>query len=117
MKGMTPEEGYTVRINHMHKDDLCTVIDVNFMVKEIRIQNYTDNLLWRAFGKEDNPNWKDFNLYLESRCFPRTRGNIKSILKELNLMDYDPLQIVEKTGGRKAEDHLWLSFEYFPIRE
>ena len=38
MKRMTPEEGYTVRINHMHKDDLCTVIDVNFMMKEIRIQ-------------------------------------------------------------------------------
>ena len=37
------------------------------------------------------------------------------ILKDLQLADYDTLQIVEKTQGRMAEDDLWLKFAYYPM--
>lgn len=52
---------------------------------------------------------------MQSRCFPPTRGGLKAELKALGLTDYDPLQILEKTHGRTAEDALWLKFQYTPL--
>lgn len=92
----------------------CTVIDVDFLHQKVYIQNRTDDLLHRAFGVVEDPSWEDFQDFLESRCFPSTRGNVKAELRELGLTDYDPLQIVEKTHGRTAEDNLWLKFQYYP---
>ena len=34
--------------------------------------------------------------------------------KELD--SYDPLQIVEKTKGRTADDNLWIKFKYYSQR-
>lgn len=54
------------------------------------------------------PDWKDFEYFLEERCFPRTRDHAEEILKELGLPFYDPLLIVEKTKGYMAGDQQWL---------
>ena len=108
-----PDNGYTMRMTLMYQNKPCTAIDVNFLQNKIRIQNYTKDILHRAFGVKENPTWEDFNVFLQDRCFPKTRGNIKTVLAELGLQDYDPLQIVEKTNGRTAEDDLWLKFQYY----
>ena len=79
------------------------------------IQNKTKDMLHRAFGVIENPTWNDFEMFLKDRCFSSTRGNAKEILKELQLTSYDPLQIVEKTRGRTAEDNMWLKFNYYPM--
>ena len=39
---------------------------------------------------------------------PKSRENINILLKEMGLTEYDPIQIVEKTQGRMAEDAQWL---------
>lgn len=108
-----PEGGYTMRMTLMYKTKPCTAIDVNFLKNKIKIQNYTKDILHRAFGVKENPTWEDFYIFLQDRCFPKTRGNVKAILAELGLQDYDPLQIVERTNGRTAEDDLWLKFQYY----
>lgn len=108
-----PDNGYTMRMTLMYQNKPCTAIDVNFLQNKIRIQNYTKDILHRAFGVKENPTWEDFNLFLQDRCFPKTRGNIKTVLSGLGLQDYDPLQIVEKTNGRTEEDDLWLKFQYY----
>ena len=108
-----PDAGYTMRMTLMYQNKPCTAIDVNFLQNKIRIQNYTKDILHSAFGVKENPTWEDFNVFLQDRCFPKTRGNIKTVLAELGLQDYDPLQIVEKTNGRTAEDDLWLKFQYY----
>ena len=108
-----PDNGYTMRMTLMYQNKPCTAIDVNFLQNKIRIHNYTKDILHRAFGVKENPTWEDFNVFLQDRCFPKTRGNIKTVLAELGLQDYDPLQIVEKTNGRTAEDDLWLKFQYY----
>ena len=108
-----PEDGYTMRMTLMYQNKPCTAIDVNFLQNQIKIQNYTKDILHRAFGVKEDPTWEDFHVFLQDRCFPKTRGNVKTILAGLGLQDYDPLQIVEKTGGRTAEDDLWLKFQYY----
>lgn len=108
-----PEPGYTMRMTLMDRTRPCTVIDVNFLEKKIRIQNRTDDLLHRAFGCVENPDWEDFENFLQDRCFPAARGNAKQLLRELGLDGYDPLAIVERTKGRMAEDRLWIRFNYY----
>lgn len=109
-----PKKGCTLRMTYMYGRRPCTVIDVDFLHQKVYIQNRTDDLLHRAFGVVENPSWEDFREFLKSRCFPPTRGNVKEELRALGLTDYDPLQIVEKTHGRTAEDSLWLKFQYYP---
>ena len=110
-----PDPGYTFRMTYMCRDSICTIIDVNFLDRQIKIKNYTSDLLLRAFGVIEQPDWGDFEYFLADRCFPSSRGNAKSLLKALGLTDYDPLQIVEKTEGRMAEDDMWIKINYYPI--
>lgn len=112
-----PEKGYTLRMTYMYQQHPCTVIDVDFLNQKIMVQNKTNDVLHRAFGVLEDPAWDDFEWFLKERCFPATRGNMKDILQELQLTDYDPLQIVERTKGRTAEDDMWLKFTYYPREE
>ena len=110
-----PAEDYTLRMTYMYQQHPCTIIDVDFLNQRVMVQNKTKDMLHRAFGVIEKPTWNDFELFLKERCFPATRGNAKEILKELQLTSYDPLQIVEKTRGRTAEDDMWLKFNYYPM--
>ena len=101
-------KGCTMRMTYMCGHRPCTLIDVDFLSEKVYVYNRTDDLLHRAFGVVEDPTWEDFQDFLKSRCFPATRGNVKAELRALGLTDYDPLQIVEKTHGRTAEDDLWL---------
>ena len=94
----------------------CTVIDVDFLDQKVSIQNKTADMVHRAFGVTENPTWKDFEAFLRERCFPETRGNKKELLRQLGLTDYDPLQIIEKTRGRMADDEQWLKIRYLERR-
>ena len=110
-----PREGCALRMTYMFRQRPCTVIDLDFLNRRVFIENKTDDILHRAFGVNECPEWQDLEQFLRERCFPETRGNRAQILRELGLTDYDPLQIVEKTQGRTAEDDLWLKFQYYPM--
>lgn len=110
-----PERNYTLRMTYMYKQFPCTIIDVDFLNERIAIRNRTPDILHRAFGVVEKPTWKQFEEFLADRCYPATRGNIKSILKNLGIDSYDTLQIAEKTNGRTADDDMWLKFKYYPM--
>lgn len=99
----------------MHKDTVCTLIDVDERKEIISIKNYTKNYTknkqFRAFGANENPSFLDYQEFLKSRCFAESRDKLKIILKDLNLPFYDPFLIVERTQGRMAEDDFWIKVE------
>lgn len=97
-----------MRMNFMNHNELCTIIDIDFMHEKIKIQNYTDRIPLRAFGVVTDPSWKDFEYFLEDRCFPKTRDHAKEILREMGVPFYDPLLIIEKTKGYMAGDYQWI---------
>ena len=99
---------YTMRMDYMYKEDICSVILVNYREQKIAVINETDDLIHRAFGVRVRPGWKEFEEFLESRCFPRTRDRIRMVLEDIGLDFYDPLSIIEKTEGRMAEDGQWI---------
>lgn len=107
-----PPKQYPLRIKYMYEQRLCTVIDVDDRNREIKIKNYTDDSIFCAFGVIQTPSYEDYEEFLESRCFPRTRDKMKIMLEMLDIPYYDPLLIIEKTQGRMAEDRFWLKLEY-----
>ncbi len=111
-KRFEKDPSITMRMRYMYRDTPCTVIDVDFRHKRIYIRNITRRILWRAFGVLEEPTWEDFEDFLESRCFPISRANLKQVLRDLDLTDYDPIRIIEKTQGRMAEDHHWIRIQY-----
>lgn len=111
-----PPDGYTLRMKYMNRNKLCTIIDVDFENERVQIKNRTDDIIHRAFGVVLTPTWHQFQDFLEDRCFQKGRGDAKSILRKLELDCYDPLQIVEKTKGRIADDNMHLKIQYFPRR-
>lgn len=99
------------RILFYTKDKVTTAIDVDAVNEEIRIKNFIDINIFRAFGVNENPNWKDYLEFLEERCVPRTRYNIKEVLRDLGLESYDVEEYVKKTHARCYDDRNWISFE------
>lgn len=106
-----PRQTTPVRMWYMYKDIPCTLIDVSDSDRNVIIKNYVDHLQFRAFGCNEHPNYEDYQAFLESRCFPRTRDKMKLILEDLELPFYDPYLIVKKTEGKMAEDDFWIKIE------
>ncbi|MGN0432185.1 MAG: helix-turn-helix domain-containing protein [Lachnospiraceae bacterium] len=106
-----PEKRYPIRLWYMYNREVCTIIDVNELERKVAVYNYTNNIMFRAFGKITNPTFEQYEEFLESRCFPRTRDKMKLMLREMDLPFYDPLMIIEKTQGKMAEDQFWIRIE------
>ena len=79
--------------------------------RKVKVKNYTDKIMFRAFGVVETQDYDQYLEFLESRCFPSSRDKMKLILKDLDLPFYDPMMIIEKTEGRMAEDDFWIRIE------
>ncbi len=106
-----PKKTKPIRLWYMYGEKVCTIIDVNEVSRQVNIKNYTDHIMFRAFGVEECPTYEMYTEFLESRCFPKTRDKIKLVLRDLDLPFYDPFMIIEKTEGRMAEDDFWIRIE------
>ncbi|MCR5208641.1 MAG: helix-turn-helix domain-containing protein [Lachnospiraceae bacterium] len=106
-----PEKKTPIRLKYYYRDMLCTVIDVDEVRQKVYAINYTDNLLYRAFGRNEKPSFEEYEEFLESRCFPRSRDKMKLMIKEFDIPFYDPFLIIEKTEGRLEEDEFWIKIE------
>ncbi|KAF0224260.1 MAG: putative transcriptional [Erysipelotrichaceae bacterium] len=102
---------YPLRLWYMFKDEICTIIDVDEKNGKVEIYNYTNDLIFRAFGHNEYPNYEEYQGFIESRCFPKSRDNLKTYLRELDIPFYEPLMIIEKTLGRMADDEFWIRME------
>lgn len=110
-KIVLPKMKYRLRLTYMFRQSICTIIEVDELNEKVEIINYNNNILFQAFGANKNPSFKDYEEFLESRCFPRSRDKMKIQLEMLNLPFYDPMMIIEKTEGRMAEDDFWIKVE------
>lgn len=108
---MVPERVYPMRLWYMFKREICAVIDVDEHYRKVMVHNFTNDFLLKPFGKIAEPTFEEYEAFLESRCFPRSRDKMKLILKELDLPFYEPLIIIEKTQGKMAEDDFWIRIE------
>lgn len=75
------------------------------------VENHIENPVKTAFGNNPLPNWADLQAFLQDRCIPRERAGLREYLEALGIDEYDPLKIIQRTGGRMAEDHQWLEVD------
>lgn len=87
---------------------LCTIIRADFTAKTVSAENHVVDPVKTAFGNNPRPSWADFQAFLEERCVPRQRAGLREYLEAIGVAEYDPLQIIQKTKGRMAEDQQWL---------
>ena len=103
------QQGHQVKeYRYYDETTLCTVILADFTAKQVCVENRVTSVLDTAFGVNKTPTWEDFLDFLADRCIPKTRCGLDYYLKEVGVPEYDPVQLVEKTQGRMAEDHKWL---------
>lgn len=104
--------GHDVRILRFYDgEQLCSSIYADLTKQRIMVENQAVALVKTAFGNNVQPDWADFQDFLSERCIPRQRAGLREYLGALGLEEYDPLAIIEKTGGRMAEDQQWLTIE------
>lgn len=106
-----PNKTYPLRMYYMEKGNINTVIDVDMSNRKVRFKNFTNNIIARAFGNKETVTYEEYEAFLESRCFPKTRDKMKMQLDIINVPVYDPLLIIEKTKGKMAEDDFYIEIE------
>ena len=99
------------RIEYYDGNQLCSLIIADFSDESLRVENYTRNVVKTAFGVNGMPTWAAFQDFLEERCIPRQREGAKEYLETIGVDRYEPLEIIQKTGGRMAEDGQWIRME------
>ena len=106
-----PTKIYPLRLFYYYKESLCTVIDVNELTIECAYNPVEESA--KRFEKREKIKCYtgDYEEFLESRCFPRSRDKMKIILRDLGLPFYDPFLIIQKTKGKMAEDDFWIEIE------
>lgn len=101
--------GEDVVLYYMERDKICTKIVVKNGT--VHFENYVDLFARKAFGSATSATLDDFEEFLETRCFPKTRANCKELLRMLDVDFYEPYLIVLKTHGVMCHDDFWIKFE------
>ena len=97
-----------LQLQFYHGDSLCTTILADETAEKVLIENHTSDSLYTAFGVNNNPDWQDYQNFLEERCIPKSRAGLQEYLNAIGVDEYHPLEIIRKTKGRMAEDQSWL---------
>lgn len=97
-------------INYMYKDKIQTQIFFDEDSKKVKINNYTNDILHRAFGVNENPNYEDLITFFKDGCWTKSRGDINNILSIYNLATFDLIELLKQTNGRTYEDDLYMEF-------
>ena len=97
-----------LQLQFFHGDSLCTTILADETAEKVLIENHTSDPLYTAFGVNENPDWQDYQSFLEERCIPKSRAGLKEYLNAIGVDEYNPVEIIRKTKGRMAEDQSWL---------
>ena len=93
-----------LQLQFFHGDSLCTTILADETAEKVLIENHTSDPLYTAFGVNENPDWQDYQIFLEERCIPKSRAGLKEYLNAIGVDEYNPVEIIRKTKGRMAED-------------
>ena len=99
------------RFTYYDADKLCSVVLADEDARTVCVENYVTDLVVTAFGVNLTPTWDDLLEFLEDRCMPRTRAGLRKYLDSIGVDEYDVFAIVQKTGGRMAEDYQWMEVE------
>jgi putative transcriptional regulator len=66
------EQVHTIRkYEYYDRDTLCSIIDVDFTTKQVRVENKVDSILDTAFGVNTEPTWDDFLIFFRESLYSK----------------------------------------------
>ena len=83
----------------MWRDKTHAKITYDFSTNEVSVENYVDDPMMLPFGVNTNPTIKDLEDFINSRCIPETRFDLKQMLKFFDIPAYDPWDTVKRNHG------------------
>lgn len=75
----------------------------------VKVSRYTDHPLKQLFANKLMTR-NQLNRILEFRCWERGRPDIRELLANLGLDEYNPYEIVRRTHGVSYNDYIWFRF-------
>ena len=94
---------YDTRFRYMGPNGLGTEVFINTQTKEVWFTNYAKDYMETVFGKKQSATWQDFKDFCESRCWERSRRDLRELLARLDIYEYNPMKVLFKTNGRTYE--------------
>ena len=85
------------------------VLKVTIRDNKAMIDHYKDSVIYPFYHK-DMVSLNEVTAFLESRCFDKNRPDRNDLLSHLGLDNYNVWDIVRKTNGKMAHDHLSVEF-------
>ena len=103
--------GKTLRyeFDFLDRDNVSTNVKY-FSDGSVEIENFTDDIVLRAFGVREVVTEKDLEEFLEDRSVPRSRANIRQLMKDANMQFYNPIEWVRLNHGTMCDDTQWVRF-------
>lgn len=100
--------GTKYRVDVYYMEDLLSKVYVDG--ESVRVENFSDDIVWRPFGVLTDVTYQDLMEFYEERCFPKDRQNRNEILDLMGLPCYDTEMICRVTHGTQFDDFLWMNF-------
>lgn len=92
------------------KEKLCTRVHVDYAAQTVDVQNFTDDVVAQAFGRQ-KITIESIDEFFRDRVFPETRTDADELLKILGLKCFDAEAIARKTHGMLFHDLSWIRFD------
>lgn len=99
-----------IKFDVMVRNELCVSVEIDRINKKLNLEVFTDEKVNNPFRMPE-PKIIDAMEFIESRCFPETRGNCKELLERLGLDYYSPTAITKITRGLMMDDYMWIRYE------
>ncbi len=96
-----------IRFEVYYKNMLCTYVHNKGDV--VYASRYVQHPVYQIFAQDKMTRYQ-LNEVLRLRCWEQERADIDVILKLLGLEHYEPYEIVKRTHGVSANDHIWIRF-------
>ena len=61
-----------LKFKYMWKNNCTAEVTADISTRKVIVVNHSDDWLTRLFGTNESPTLKDLNIFLESRCFPKS---------------------------------------------
>ncbi len=91
------------------KDELTASVSISSDRKYVQYKKYTNEIPKIPY-LFDNPSVEQINEFLLSRCMDAHRTQLDEYLKDLEINEFNPYEIIKKTHGTMWEDFMWLKF-------
>ena len=76
------------------------------------VENNPDGFAVTAFGNKRNVSWRDFQLFMLDRC-AREDVPMDEYIRLMDLIDFDPMSLIEETHGSEPDDGCYLTIFQF----